>query len=124
LIPVDGVTLATTVGHANWSVAAPDLRSAGQAPSRDVWSVGVGAEVTLLRLLGEVTPLRAGYRWRQLPFLIGADALSEHAISGGASFSLASGRASVDVAVESGSRTAGGLTERFTTLLVGVSIFP
>jgi len=122
--PWDGVAVAATVTHDNWSVAAPDLVAAGQSPSRDVWSVGAGAEVALVKLFGEVTPLRAGYRWRQLPFLVGTDALTELAASGGFSFTLAGGRANVDVGVEGGSRTAGALKESFTTLLVGVSIFP
>jgi len=128
---LDGVAIATTVGHANWSVASADLQAAGQAPSRDVWSVGVGAEVALLRMFGTIMPLRAGYRWRQLPFLVGTDTLnqranplSEQAVSGGFSFALAGGRANVDVAVEAGSRTAGALTERFTTMLLGLSIVP
>ena len=124
IAPVDGVTVASTFTHANWSVAAADLVAAGQAPSRDVWSVGIGAEVALLKLFGDLTPLRVGYRWRQLPFLVGTDALSEHATTGGISFNLAGGRANLDLAVEGGSRTAGPLIEKFTTMLVGVSIFP
>ena len=100
------------------------LVAAGQAPARDVWNVGFGAEVSVVRLFGEVTPLRAGYRWRQLPFPVGTAALSERAISAGISFSLAAGRATTDFALEGGSRVAGALTERFTTLLVGLSIFP
>jgi hypothetical protein len=122
--PWDGVMVATTVIHDNWSVAAPTLVADSQPPSRDVWSVGAGAEVTLLKLFGEVTPLRAGYRWRQLPFPVGTAALSERAVSGGLSFALAGGRANVDLTVEGGSRTAGALTESFTTILVGLSIFP
>ena len=122
--PWDGVLVAATVTHDNWSVASPDLVAAGQAPARDVWNVGFGAEVSVVRLFGEVTPLRAGYRWRQLPFPVGTAALSERAISAGISFSLAAGRATTDFALEGGSRVAGALTERFTTLLVGLSIFP
>lgn len=123
--PWDGVMVATTVIHDNWSVAAPVLVAAKQPSSRDVWSVGVGAEVALLKLFGEVTPLRAGYRWRQLPFAVdSAVFLSERAVSGGLSFTLAGGRANVDFAVEGGSRTAGALKESFTTLLVGLAIFP
>jgi hypothetical protein len=122
--PFDGVTVATTFTHDNWSVAAPDLVALGQAPSRDVWSVGVGAEVALVKLFGQVTPLRAGYRWRQLPFPVGTDALSETAFSAGLSFTLAGGRANLDLGMEGGSRTAGALKESFTTLLVGISIFP
>jgi len=122
--PWDGVMVAATAIHDNWSVASADLVAAGQAPARDVWNVGIGAEVAMLKLFGETTPLRAGYRWRQLPFPVGTAQLSEHAISGGISFSLAGGRATTDFALEGGSRVAGALTERFTTLLVGLSIFP
>jgi hypothetical protein len=126
--PVEGVTLATTVGYATWSAAANDLQAAGQPASRDVWSVGVGAEVALLKLGSQPTPLRVGYRWRQLPFPIpmgaGASALSEHALSAGFSFTAAGGRAAVDLGLEGGSRSAGSLTETFTTVLLGVSILP
>jgi hypothetical protein len=123
--PWDGILVATTVIHDNWSVAAPTLVADSQPPSRDVWSVGVGAEVALLKLFGQVTPLRVGYRWRQLPFAVGtADYLTERAVSGGISFTLAGGRANVDFAVEGGSRTTGALKESFTTMLVGLSIFP
>lgn len=123
--PFDGVMVAATVIHDNWSVASPVLVAAGQPPSRDVWSVGAGAEVALLKLFGEVTPLRAGYRWRQLPLPVDpATFLSERAVSGGLSFTLAGGRANLDFAVEGGSRTAGALRESFTTMLVGLSIFP
>lgn len=122
--PVEGVTLASTVGYASWGAAADDLRAAGQQPSRDVWSVGMGAEVTLLKLGSQAMPLRAGYRWRQLPFPIGTSPLAEHALSAGFSFTAAGGRANVDFALEGGTRTAGALTERFTTALLGVSILP
>ncbi len=127
--PVEGITVAATAGHASWSAANADLVAAGQAGSRDVWSVGAGAEVALLKMGGNVWPVRAGYRWRQLPFLIGASpagasALNEHAVSAGLSFSAAAGRANVDFAVEAGSRSAGTLSERFTTILLGVSILP
>ncbi|HVO34106.1 MAG TPA: hypothetical protein VMT21_00995 [Gemmatimonadales bacterium] len=125
VVPWDGITVATTIIHDSWSVAAPDLVAAGQLPSRDVWSVGVGAEIALLRMFGEVVPLRAGYRWRQLPFPVDtALFVSERAASGGITFSLAGGRANLDLAVQGGSRTAGTLKESFTTILVGLSIFP
>jgi long-subunit fatty acid transport protein len=127
----DGVLVSSTVGHANWSVAAPDLQAEGQPPSHDVWNVGLGAEVALVRMFGRVTPLRAGYRWRQLPFPVATDtlnlhasALTERAVSAGLTFALGSGRANLDLGLDVGSRTAGALTERFTTLLVGFSIYP
>jgi hypothetical protein len=97
-----------------------------------VTSVGAGAEVSLLRMFGQVMPLRAGFRWRQLPFPVPEKtvagtidaALTERAVSAGLSFTLAGGRANMDLAVEGGSRTAGTLSEHFTTILIGLSIFP
>jgi long-subunit fatty acid transport protein len=122
--PSDGVMFASTVGYATWSAATNDLKAAGQPPSRDVWSVGVGVEAALLRLGRQSLPVRVGYRWRQLPFPIGGSPLNEHAFAAGFGFTAAGGRATVDVAVESGSRSAGPLVERFVTALVGVSVLP
>jgi len=128
--PVAGVSVAGTVGWANWSRAADALAAAGQARSRDVWTVGVGVEVNVLRLGRRQLPLRVGYRWRQLPFPIGGDsvapgpALSEHAITGGLGFDTAGGRATVDLGLDVGSRVAGSLSESFTTLYVGLTIRP
>jgi hypothetical protein len=69
-------------------------------------------------------PLRVGYRWRQLPFPIGGSPLSEHAFTAGLGAAVARGHATVDVAAELGARSAGALTERFTTVRVGVAIVP
>jgi hypothetical protein len=131
--PLQGITVTSFVSHADWSVASGDLEAAGQAGARDVWSLGIGAQVSSVKLFGHVAPLRAGYRWRQLPFLVPepnpalptrAVPLSEHAVSLGIGFLLAGGRANLDAALEGGSRTAGSVSERFTTMLVGVSVFP
>ena len=130
---VTALTTANFVSHADWSVASGDLEAAGQAGARDVWSLGIGAQVSSVKLFGHVAPLRAGYRWRQLPFLVPEPnpalptrtvPLSEHAVSLGIGFLLAGGRANLDAALEGGSRTAGSVSERFTTMLVGVSVFP
>jgi hypothetical protein len=126
--PVAGVTVSGTVGRAGWGTAADALAAAGQARSRDVWSFGIGAEAAMLRLGRGLLPLRLGYRWRQLPFPIpsaaGVIPLSEHAVTGGLGFDTAGGRATVDLGLDSGSRTAGALSESFTTLYVSLAIRP
>lgn len=128
--PLPGLAVAGTVGWASWSRAAGALAAAGQARSRDVWSVGLGVEVGVLRLGRRPLPLRFGYRWRQLPFPIGGDAttpgpaLSEHAVTTGLGFDTAGGRATVDLGLDIGSRAAGTLSESFTTLYVGLTIRP
>jgi hypothetical protein len=128
--PVAGVLVTGTVGYAGWSTASDALVAAGQARSRNVWSVGFGVEAAMLRIGGNLAPLRVGYRWRQLPFPIGGSPaiegspLSEHALAGGLGFDTAGGRATVDLGIESGSRTAGALSETFTTAYLGLTIRP
>ena len=122
--PLPSLILSSTVRYAAWGAAASDLVAAGQERSRDVWSVGVGLQAATLRMGGQTVPLRLGYRWRQLPFLIGGNGLNEHAFTAGLGLAGARGRATMDVAVELGSRSTGILTERFTMAVVGVSIQP
>ncbi len=122
--PVPGVNLAGTVAYAGWGRAAGDLVAAGEARSRDVWSVGAGLDVERLDLGVVRLPLRLGYRWRQLPFPIDGFRLGEHAIAGGFGFTMAGGRTSVDVGVERGARTAGAQRETFTTGWLGVTVRP
>ena len=122
--PVAGILATVAVGYAGWSTASGALVAAGDSATRNVWSVGAGVEAAALRVGGNLLPLRVGYRWRQLPFPIGGSPLTEHAVSGGLGFSTASGRAEVDVAIEGGSRTAGALSETFTTAYLGLTIRP
>ena len=128
--PVTGLALSSTVGYAGWASAADALAAAGQARSRNVWNVGLGAELLMLKSGRNFVPLRLGYRWRGLPFPIPGDStaapspLAEHAVTAGLGFDTASNRATVDLALEFGSRTAGALSERFTTLLLGLTIRP
>ena len=122
--PLQSLILSSTIRYSTWSQAAGDLVAAGQERSRDVWSVGVGLQAATLRMAGQTVPLRLGYRWRQLPFLIGGSGLNEHAFTAGLSLAGARGRANLDVALEVGSRSSSALTERFTMAVVGVSIQP
>ena len=125
-VPVTGLLVAGTAGYATWSEASDALVSAGQGRSRDVTSVGLGVEATFLRFAGKPLALRGGYRWRQLPFAAdsGGAALAEHAVTGGVGLQTAGGRATVDLGIEAGSRSTGGLSETFTTISVGLTIRP
>jgi long-subunit fatty acid transport protein len=122
--PVRGVGFAATVGYQTWARSAGDLLAAGQDRSQSVWNVAVGSEIDLFDFLGQRVPVRLGYRWRQLPFPVAGSRLSEHALSGGLGLTLAGGRATLDVGVDVGSRTAGSATERFTSGFVGVIVRP
>ena len=129
--PLTGVSFSGTVGYAAWSSAANALAASGQVRSRNVWSAGAGVEAQVWRVGRGVVPLRLGYRWRQLPFPIPTDStgttasiLTEHAVTFGLGFDTAGGHATVDLGLESGSRTAGALSEGFTTLYFGLTIRP
>jgi hypothetical protein len=127
-VPVNGLGVAASVDYQTWSRAAADLAAAGQPGTRSVWSVSVGAEVTSVRWRGESLPIRAGYRWRQLPFGVGTASatvpLSEHALCAGVGLLLAGGRATFDIGGETGTRSAGAASERFTSALVGLTVRP
>lgn len=124
LTPVAGVSWAGSVGYATWSRAADDLADAGEARSRDIWSVEVGLELETASLGSTRLPLRLGYRWRQLPFPVGGDALGERAFSAGIGLDFAGRRATADLGVERGTRVAGRQSERFTTAFVGLVVRP
>ncbi len=122
--PIVGVTFSGSFGHAGWGTAAAALVADSQAPSRSVSNVGFGVEALVWRVGGSLVPLRLGYRWRQLPFPIGGSPLNEHAVTGGLGFDTAGGRATVDLGLELGSRTAGALSESFATAYLGLTIHP
>jgi hypothetical protein len=124
LVPARGVVLGATVGFSNWSRAADALEAAGGERSRDVWNLAGGLEAEGVRLGSTTLPLRLGYHWRQLPFGVAGDELTERALSWGFGFNLAGGRTTMDLALERGSRTAGGRSESFTTLYLGFTVRP
>lgn len=122
--PVPGVVVASSVGYATWSRAADDLVAAGEARSRNVWSVGAGVDVEAIRAGATRIPVRLGYRWRQLPFPVSGAALGEHAFSAGFGFNMAGGRTTLDAGLERGTRAAGAQSETFTTGFVGLTVRP
>jgi hypothetical protein len=121
---VPGVAASATAKFSSFSRASTSLVANGQAPLRDTWSLGVGVEIDRTSLLVLRTPLRLGYRVRQLPAPVGGAHLGERAFSAGISLSLAQGRTMVDAAFESGSREAGALNESFRTVFLGVTVRP
>ena len=121
---VPGVLLAGTAQWAGWSRADSALRAETAEGARDTWSLGVGAEALRVTLIKLRTPLRAGYRWRQMPFSSLGQEVSEQAWSAGFGFQFAQERAALDLAYESGSRSAGPTKETFFTVFVGLTVRP
>jgi hypothetical protein len=120
---VPGVSVAGTAQWAGWSRADASLPQASGG-SRDTWALSGGLEIQRVTLIRLRTPLRAGYRYRQLPFLSLGEPVDEQAWSVGFGFSFGQDRANLDFAVDKGSRAAGTTEERFTTAFVGLTIRP
>jgi hypothetical protein len=138
-----GVTLAY-LGIANSAIAlrtvydawssldglgGPDLRPV------NAWDTSIGADVAGPRIAADrPLMLRAGFRWRTLPFAVtpveggttGASRkVREQSFSGGVGTTLARGRAAFDLGVIRASRDAGlSVDERAWILSIGMSVRP
>lgn len=121
---VPGIFLSGAALYDGWGRADAELTAAGGEHARNVWSLSAGAEVLSATLIKLRTPLRIGYRWRQLPFTSLDEPLSERAVSAGVGFSFAADRTSLDVSAERGSRQAGAARETFSSLFVGLTVRP
>ena len=126
--------IAVRTSYDKWtalqSLGGPGLRAT------DSWDTSVGADVAGPRLGGDrVIMLRAGGRWRTLPFAVpavaegataGGRAVRERSLAVGAGTALARGRAAFDLGLVRASRDAAGLAvdERAWILSVGLSVRP
>lgn len=120
---VPGVYVAGSAQYDGWARASSDIAATGST-ALNVWSVGVGAEVQRATIIGLHTPLRVGYRTRTLPFTTQGSTITESGLSGGFGLNLARDRTTIDVAVESGKRTAGSAKETFQSIFLGVTVRP
>ena len=75
-----GTTLAVRAARDEWSQLEG---MAGSLHIHEGWDIGVGADVTGPRFGGSAIDLRAGGRWRTLPFSVAGSAVSEQTWSGG-----------------------------------------
>jgi len=100
---------------ADWSSTGDDL--AGGSFAHNANGVGVGLELSRARLWGKDAPLRFGFRQTGLPFSFDDDRVDERVFSAGFGLALNTTNsivlAGVDLAVERGRRSGGGLTESF-----------
>ncbi len=120
-----GAALAVRTSHESWT----QMRSLGSQALRvqDTWDTSVGADVLGPRFLGQGLQLRAGYRWRDLPFGTSTSFVRERSYSIGAGTVLSRGRAALDVAGIRAMRDAAstsGVQENAWTLSVGVTVRP
>ena len=119
-----GLLVTASAVRADWAGLADDLMTPSTVGSTN--GLGVGVELSRVRLLGLSTPLRFGYRKSSLPFSFGSSGATETALSGGFGFVLneTSGiiLAGADFAVERGERSDSTLTERFWRATVSLRV--
>ena len=131
---IRGTSIAIRSAKEQWT----DLRGLGSAglPISEAWDTSIGADVLGPRFAGRSLQLRAGARWRTLPFDarpilstggFGPSAkVSEKSYSLGAGTLLARGRAALDLAAIRATRSsaATAVEESAWTLSFGVTVRP
>jgi hypothetical protein len=121
---IRGTSLAVRAARDQWS----NMQGLGSSRVRisDGWDTSIGADVLGPRLAGRALQLRAGARWRTLPFGVATSDVRERSYSFGAGTLLARGRAALDVAAIRATRDASGSSakESAWTLSVGLTVRP
>jgi hypothetical protein len=130
---IRGTSIAVRTAKEQWS----DLAGLGTPtlPISDGWDTSIGADVLGPRFAGRSVQLRAGARWRTLPFGVRpvtngvagpSSDVEETSYSLGAGTLLARGRAAFDIAGIRASRRASSTTveENAWTLSIGVTVRP
>jgi hypothetical protein len=120
---IPGVTISARAAHDNWSSLTP-LSSTG-IQAFDGWDTGGGIEATGPRILQRIITMRVGARVRTLPFGLNGEKVTEKTIGAGFGAPLTRERASLDVAIQRASRSAGSdIKERGFILSVGLRVSP
>lgn len=105
---ITGATLSARVSRESWS-SLEGL--AGSSEAFDGWDSSVGAEVSGPRLMQRIITLRAGGRYRTLPFGFNGERVSETAFMAGFGAPLTRNRATFDFAVQRAMRSSSGSVE-------------
>lgn len=119
---ITGTTLAARAQYTAWSNMRGLASSA--LTTFDTWEFGGGADVAGPRFGSRPIMLRAGARWRELPFGVGTTKATEFEVGGGLGLQLPFERATADIGMRRAARTAGDARESAWTLSVGVSVRP
>ena len=119
---ITGTTLAARAQYTSWT----NMRGLGSSAltTFDTWEIGGGADVAGPRFGARPIMLRAGARWRELPFGVGATKATEFEVGGGLGFQFPFERANADIGIRRASRSAGDARESAWTLSLGVSVRP
>lgn len=119
---VRGASFAVRVANDTWKNVS-DL-----SPTLNIHSgldIGLGADLIGPRFAGNAMNLRAGGRWRTLPFSSDGNAVRESSWSGGFGLPFAGGRAEVNVgALRSNRMSDSGISEKAWTFSTGFGVRP
>jgi hypothetical protein len=120
---IPGASISARVAHDSWSSLGSLSSSNTQA--FDGWDTGVGIEATGPRILQRIITLRAGGRFRTLPFGFNGEKVSEKSFMAGFGAPLARNRASLDFSIQRANRTtAADVDERGIILSFGLRVSP
>ena len=120
---IPGVIVSARAAHDNWS-SLNTLSSSG-IQAFDGWDAGAGVEASGPRILQRIVTVRAGARYRTLPFGLNGQKVTEKTIAAGFGAPLTRDRASLDVAIQRASRSAGtNISERGFILSIGLRVSP
>ena len=118
---ITGANLSARAAHDNWS----SLNSIGATVQGfDSWDYSVGGEASGPRVLQRVLVMRAGARFRTLPFGFNGQKVSETSFMGGIGVPLARERAALDFSLQHAARSAGAIKERGVILSFGLRVSP
>ena len=123
---IKGTSIAARASKDAWS----NMRGLGSAtlPISDEWDTSVGADVLGPRIAGRNFQLRAGGRWRTLPFGLPTSAVTENSVSFGLGMLMARNRIALDLAGIRATRepvsSAIDLHETAWTVSVGLTVRP
>jgi hypothetical protein len=120
------LTVGALGAFRTWGSADADVKAAGGIGTRDTWEASLGTELATNRRRPTSLPLRLGFRYAELPFLLHAgEQPREMGISFGTGARFAQDRAGIDAAIEwSRRKEAAGFSERTFQLVLGLTISP
>ncbi len=126
---IPGAFFAARVGWERWTdfggFADRPSTSASTLDARDALDYAVGADVEGPVLFGQGIVLRAGARWRTLPFGVRGNEIDETTFTGGLGVPLAQARILLDLGV--GRATRGGVpgvSEQSWVTMIGITMRP
>ncbi len=120
---IPGAIISARVAHDAWS-SLSSLSSTG-IQAFDGWDTGVGVEATGPRIMQRIVTVRAGGRFRTLPFGFNGDKVSEKSFAFGLGVPLTRDRAALDISLQRASRTSSAdVSERGFILSFGLRVSP